>query len=76
MKSINWIEINLMNVISFSVVGWLTSFLSVWSAIIAVVVGISVIALNCIKFKSMQLDNKIKEIEIKEKNKRNNKIIY
>jgi len=67
MKSINWIEINLMNVISFSMVGWLTSFLSVWSALIAVCVGISVIALNYIKFKGMQLDNKMKELEIKDK---------
>ena len=67
MKWFDWVEYAGLNVVAVSVVGWLSSFINTWSTLIAIFVGASVVALNYAKFKGVQLDNKLKELEIKEK---------
>lgn len=66
MKVLDWLEYGGLNMITISVIGWLTSLLGIWSTIIAILVGVSVCFVNYAKYKSIVLENKLKEQKIKE----------
>ena len=56
-----WVSLNIFSV---SIIGWIQSLTSVVSGAVAVLVGISVIALNCVKFYGVYLENQKKKTEI------------
>ena len=61
MKFNEWIELGCLNIIGFSVSGWLVSLLNNFGTVVAAFVGISVIILNIVKMQGLLLDNKIKK---------------
>ena len=66
MKLFDWIELACLNVVGFSVTGWLVSFTNTFSVLVAAFVGLSVIALNVVKLYGVHLDNKIKKKKLNE----------
>ncbi len=64
-RYVDSIEWGSLNIIGFSVVGWLVSLMNNFSIIIASIVGLSVVALNIVKLYGIYLDNlkKKKDLE-------------
>ena len=65
-KIADYVEWVSLNIFSVSIIGWIQSLTSVMSGLVAVFVGISVIALNCVKFYGVYLENKKKKLEIEQ----------
>ena len=66
MKLFDWIELFALNVVGFSVTGWLVSFANTFSVLVAAFVGLSVVALNLVKLYGVHLDNKLKKKKLKD----------
>lgn len=58
---VEWVSLNIFSV---SIIGWISNLTTVLSGAIAIFVGISVIALNCVKFYGIYLDNQKKKNEL------------
>ena len=61
MKSFDWIELGCLNIFGTSVIIWMQTFMSNWSTVMAILVGLSVVTLNVVKIYGVHLDNQIKK---------------
>lgn len=66
MKLFDFIEYGALNIFAASVIIWMQNFMGNWSTVMAVLVGVSVLALNVVKIIGIHLDNKIKKKKLNE----------